>query len=168
MEGGPVVSTQPTTAIVIVTQADWEPLLGRDLKPEARCSGPGRGRVESKGTVLASGAFPIAPWTVSQQRTDVCPLLHGPVFQSFHFLSHSGPLPRLGEEGVGLEGDPRRQLKPLSPLMRHTGTTNHVNKRPLYFTKYNLSVMLTFVNSVIATINNSLKTQFCNFLRIQE
>lgn len=28
--------------------------------------------------------------------------------------------------------------------------------------------MLTFVNSVIGTINNSLKTQFCNFLRIQE
>lgn len=52
--------------------------------------------------------------------------------------------------------------------MRHIGTTNHLNKRPLYFTKYNLSVMLTFVNSVIVTINNSLKTQFCNFLRIQE
>lgn len=49
--------------------------------------------------------------------------------------------------------------------MRHTGTTKHLNKHPLYFTKYNLSVTLTFVNSVIVTINNSLKTQFCHFFK---
>lgn len=127
----------------------------------ALCQHPNQGRV----SVWRAGRMPQSS-TGCFSRND-CFLSHVSVFKSdfischslasFHFYARRGGNTEQAQDSRGS-----------CFWVRHTGATNHLNKCPLYFTKYNLSVMLTFVNSVIVTINNPLRTQFCNFLRIGE
>lgn len=144
-----------------MAQARDKPLQGRTLNPpvhapfantptkaESVCGEQGGMSQSSTGCFSRNDCF-LSHISVSKSYF-ICHTL-----ASFHFYARRGGTTEQAQDSRGS-----------CFWVRHTGTTNHLNKRPLYFTKYNLSVMLTFVNSVIVTINNSLRTQFCNFLRI--
>ena len=144
-----------------MAQAGDTPLQGRTLNPQVHAPFANT-PTKAKSVCGEQGGCPRAALAASQEMTvsyHTSPYLRAISFVTLWPLSTSMP----GGGGITEQAQDSRGS---CFWVRHTGTTNHLNKHPLYFTKYNLSVMLTFVNSVIVTINNSLRTQFCNFLRI--
>ena len=97
----------------------------------ALCQHPNQGRVSE----WRAGGIPQSS-TGCFSRND-CFLSHVSVFKSdfischslasFHFYARRGGNTEQAQESRGS-----------CFWMRHTGATNHLNKRPLYFTKYNL------------------------------